>query len=337
MKIVILAHDVLLEHHGKTARGIYYYSPHEIVAIVDRAHGGMDASQLLGGRSVKIYRSLREIKEDYDTLLIGSSPIGGKMPDEWRDEIKLALSHGKTVISGLHDFLGEDEEFRKIAEKSGAKIWDVRRPPKKMYVADGSGRAANTVLVAGTDCAVGKMITAIQLMRDAKKRGINAGFIATGQTGIMIGADAGAVIDRVPGDFMAGVMEEMVKKVAKKRDIIFVEGQGSLSHPAYSGVTLAILHGSYPKKIIIAHDPKRVHHFGYPDFGIPPLEWHIEMYEKLSSSVSGGKVVGIAIDGEKMSDEEIKRYKDFVEKKYNLPAEDVFHHGADGLLEAILR
>ena len=336
MKIVILAHDVLLETHGKTARGVYYYSPHKIVAIVDRAHGGMDASQLLGGRSVKIYHSLGEIKEDYDALLIGSSPIGGKMPEEWRDEIKLALSQGKNVISGLHDFLSEDEEFRKIAERSGAKIWDVRKPPRKMHVADGSGRFANTVLVAGTDCAVGKMITAIQLTRDARKRGINAGFIATGQTGIMIGADAGVVIDRVPGDFMAGVMEEMVKEVAKKRDVIFVEGQGSLSHPAYSGVTLAILHGSYPKKIIIAHDPKRVHHFGYPDFKIPPLKWHIEMHEKLSSSVSGGKVVGIAIDGERMSDEEIEKYKDFVENEYDLPAEDVFHNGAERLLKAVL-
>ena len=337
MKIVILAHDVLLEHYGKTARGVYYYSPHEIVGIVDRKHGGVNASQILHGRDVKIYSSLREIKEDYDALLIGSSPIGGKMPEEWRNEIKLALSQGKMVISGLHDFIGEDEEFRKIAEKSGAKIWDVRKPPEKMRVADGSGRFANTVLVAGTDCAVGKMITSIQLTLDARKRGINAGFVATGQTGIMIGADEGVVIDRVPGDFMAGVMEDMVKKASEKRDIVFVEGQGSLSHPAYSGVTLAILHGSYPKKIIIAHDPKREHHFNYPDFKIPPLEWHIEMYEKLAESISGGKVVGIAIDGEEMSDDEIEKYKEKIEEETGLPAEDVFRNGADRLLNAVLQ
>ncbi len=336
MKIVILAHDVLLEHYGKTARGVYYYSSHEIIGIVDRKHAGMDASQLLHGRNVKIYHSLKEIKEDYDALLIGSSPIGGKMPEEWRDDIKLALLQGKIVISGLHDFLSEDEEFRKIAERTGAKIWDVRKPPENMRVADGSGRFANTVLVAGTDCAVGKMITAIQLTIEAKKRGINAGFIATGQTGIMIGADAGVVIDRVPGDFMAGVTEDMVKKVSKEKEIIFVEGQGSLSHPAYSGVTLAILHGSYPKKIIIAHDPKRVHHFGYQDFKIPPLKWHIEMYEKLAESVSGGKVVGIAIDGENMSDDEMEKYKDEIENEFNLPAEDVFHNGANRLLNAVL-
>ncbi len=337
MRVVILAHDALTKTHGKTARGVYFYSPHEIVAIIDRSHAGKDASQILRGRSVKIYSSLKEVLDDYDALIIGSSPIGGKLPSQWREEIKLALSQGKTVISGLHDFLSEDEEFRKIAEKNGAKIWDVRKPPANMRVADGSGRYVNSVLIAGTDCAVGKMITAIELTREARKSGMNAGFVATGQTGIMIGADAGVVIDRVPGDFMAGVMEDMVKKVGNKREIVFVEGQGSLSHPAYSGVTLSILHGSYPKKIIVAHDPKRNTHFGYPEFRIPPLEWHVEMYEKLAKHISDGKVVAIAIDGEKMSNEEIIDYRERIEEELGIVADDVLRFGAGRILNAVIR
>jgi len=337
MRLVILAHDTLVGFGGKTARGVYFYSPHEIIAIVDRKHAGMDASQLFPGmRSVPILENLRDVKEDYDTLVVGSAPIGGKLPDFWRDEIRLALKEGKTVISGLHDFLSDDEEFRKLADQYEAKIWDVRKPPNKLRLADGSGRDAPTVLVVGTDCSVGKMVTAIELHKEALNRGLNSAFVATGQTGIMVGADQGYVIDRIPGDFMAGAVEEMVNNV-KDRDIIFVEGQGDLVHPAYSGVTLAILHGSYAKKIILAHDPTRKGHMEYEDFPIIPLEKSIELYEKLAEPVSGGKVVGISIDGENMSLEEIRRYKEKVENELGLPAEDVLRFGVKDFFDRIFK
>ncbi len=337
MRLVILAHDTLVGFGGKTARGVYFYSPHEIVAIVDRKHAGMDASQLFPGkRSVPILKNLSDVKEDYDTLIVGSAPIGGKLPDFWREEIKLALKEGKTVISGLHDFLSEDKEFKRIAEEYGARIWDVRKPPKDFKVADGSARDAPTILVVGTDCSVGKMVTAIELHKIALEKGLNSAFVATGQTGIMVGADQGYVIDRIPGDFMAGAVEEMVNNV-KDRDIIFVEGQGDLVHPAYSGVTLAILHGSYAKKIILAHDPTRKGHMEYEDFPIIPLEKSIELYEKLAEPVSGGKVVGISIDGENMTMEEIRRYKEKIEKELGLPAEDVLRFGAKEFFERIFK
>ena len=338
MKVVILAHGMFIGFGGKTARGVYFYSPHEIAAIIDRERAGRYASDFFPGkRKVPIVRSIDEVR-DYDTLIIGAAPIGGTLPEDWREEIKEALKAGKNVISGLHYFLSEDPEFKKIAEISGAEIWDVRKPPSNLKVADGSGRDVNTVLVAGTDCSVGKMITAVELTKEAKKRGINAGFVATGQTGIMIGCDAGAVIDRIPGDFMAGTVEDMIKKVGKMKDIVFVEGQGDLAHPAYSGVTVAILHGSYAKKIIIAHDPTRKEHTGYEGkgFSILSLEKTIELYEALASNVSRGKVVGISVDGENMKDEEIAKYIEKVEYELGLPAEDVLKNGAGKLLNAIL-
>ncbi len=335
MRVVILAHDAFAGFGGKTARGVYFYSPHEIVGIIDRSNAGKNARDIFPkGRDVPIYAHISQVPEDYDALVIGVAPIGGKLPKEWREEVKIALKNGKMVISGLHDFISEDEEFKKIAEKSGAKIWDVRKPPKDLKVADGSGRDAPTVLVAGTDCSVGKMITAVEMHKEALRRGISSGFIATGQTGILVGADYGVVIDRVPGDFMAGTVEDMVNKV-KDRDIIFVEGQGDLTHPAYSGVTLGILHGSYAKKIILAHDPTRKWHEGYEGYTILPLEKSIELYEELASPVSGGKVVGISIDGENMSDEEIMKFKEKVESELGLPAEDVLRFGAKKFFDRI--
>ncbi len=338
MKVVILAHGRFTKMGGKTARGVYFYSMDEIVAILDRTLAGRYADDFFPGkRHVPIFSHLRDVKEDYDTLIIGVAPIGGKLPVEWREEIKIALENGKTVISGLHDFLGDDPEFKKIADASNAKIVDVRRPPEKLRVADGSGRGYNTVLVAGTDCSVGKMITAVELTREARKIGINAGFVATGQTGIMVGADAGYVIDRIPGDFMAGAVEELVKRISARRDLVFVEGQGALTHPAYSGVTLAILHGSYPKRIVIAHDPTRREHHDYPGFKIPPLDRQIELYEKLAEEVSGGKVVGISVDGENLGEEEVIKYIDEVEKEYGLPATDVLRFPSGEFLKKILR
>ncbi len=335
MRILILAHEFFTEMGGKTARGVYFYSPHPIVGILDRSKAGRNARDFFpSGRDVPIYSNISQVKDDFDTLIIGVSPIGGKLPQEWREEIKEALRMGKTVISGLHDFLSEDPEFSRIAEESGARIWDVRKPPENLRVADGSGRGANTLLVAGTDCSVGKMITTVELYKEAIRRGVSAAFIATGQTGIMVGADAGYVIDRIPGDFMAGAVESMVKE-HMDADIILVEGQADLTHPAYSGVTLAILHGSYAKRIILAHDPTRKYHHHYPGFPIPPLEKAIELYESLAESISGGKVVGIAIDGEKMSDEEIIRFREKVEDELGLPADDVLRFGPRNLFERV--
>jgi len=337
MRILILAHGKFTGMGGKTARGVYFYSHDDIVGILDKSIAGHYADEFFPGRRhVKIYKDIRALNGEFDALLIGVAPIGGKLPAAWREEIKYALEAGKTVISGLHDFISEDAEFAKIASNSGAKIIDVRKPPPTLRVADGSGRGANTVLVTGTDCSVGKMLTAVELTQESKAEGINAGFAATGQTGIMIGADAGYVIDRIPGDFMAGTVEELVVNVSKSRELVFVEGQGALSHPAYSGVTMAILHGSYPKKIIIAHDPTRKEHHDYPGFSIPPLEWQIGTYESLSSTISGGKVVGISIDGENLTDVEYRSYVKRVESKFSMPAVDVMREGPRRLLDVIL-
>ncbi len=336
MRVVILAHNTFTGFGGKTARGIYFYSPHHIVAIIDKIHAGKNASELFPGRrNVPIYGKIEDVKEDYDTVIIGYAPVGGRLTPELREDIRYALKNGKTVISGLHDFLNDDPEFKALAEKYGATIKDVRRPPQNLRVADGQRIDSNVVLVAGTDCNIGKMVTAVELKNEVLKKGINAGFVATGQTGVMIGCDAGAVIDRIPGDFMAGVVEDLVRKVCDK-SIVFVEGQGDLLHPAYSSVTLAILHGSQAKKIILAHDPKRKWRLGFNRLPIPSLEKAIEAYETMAS-IYGGKVVAISIYGESMNEKEIKEFARYVKREYDLPAADVLRgNGASVLLDAVL-
>lgn len=336
MKIVILAHDFFTGQGGKTARGVYLYSGHDIIGILDRSMPAADARDLFPqGRSVRIYSHLDQVEEDYDALIIGISPIGGEISESWYEEIKTALKKGRDVINGLHTFLSEDKGLLGINDN--ARIIDLRKPDENSYrVLDGSARDARTVLVAGTDCSSGKMVTCIELNKALRRIGINSGFIATGQTGLLCQCDGGSVIDRLPGDFMAGVMEGWVNKVKETRDLILIEGQGSLHHPAYSGVATAILHGSYAKRIILCHNPSRTEHHDFPGFKIPMLRDLVNTIEELSYPVSKGKVAGFSIVGEGMTDDELSDYLRKLEDDFSLPATDVWRTGSERLLNYIL-
>ncbi len=336
MRVVVLAHNFFTRQGGKTARGIYLYSDFDIVGILDKTLKVDNAKHIFhSGRNVPVYSHLSQISSDYDALIIGVSPIGGKLPYEWKEEIKLALNNGKDIINGLHQFLSDDDELMSVCR---SKIIDIRKPdPSKFRILDGSGRDANTLMISGTDCSCGKMVTALELRNSMRSSGINVGFIATGQTGMLCSPDEWAVIDRMPGDFMAGVLEGMINNIKKKRDIIIVEGQGSLHHPAYSGVTLAILHGSNAKKIIMCHNPKRQEHHDFPGSKIPPLRDIVKLTEEIACPVSGGKVVGFSIIGESMSDKELCSYIKKTEDSFGLPATDVWRFGCKKLIDHILQ
>lgn len=220
-------------------------------------------------------------------LVLGVAPVGGGLPIDWVPQIHTAIEAGCDVISGLHDFLSDDPEWRERAASAGVSLIDVRKPPeKKLRVADGrvDDCDADIVLTMGTDCAVGKRTTTFEVYRAACEGGLDAGWVATGQTGMMIGADAGVVIDRVPADFVAGIVEDLVSKVAETHDIVFVEGQAALSHRAYSGVTLGLLHGSNPDVVIVADDPDRVKRDDFDRFEIGGLQEEIEIIEHLSEA-----------------------------------------------------
>ncbi len=328
-KSSVLVRGFFNTSRGKTAHGLIRYGKkYRIVEIVDETLEGKDAGEVMDGKWLGI-PIVSDFSKEVDTLIVGVAPPGGRLPKEWRKDIINAIKNGMNVVSGLHDFLSDDPEFLELAKKYNVKIWDVRKPPKNLSIAKGFKSEKTVVLVLGTDSSVGKRTTALELVKSAEKNGINAGFVATGQTGIMIGADAGAAVDAVPSDFVSGAVESMVKKVSKNKEIIFVEGQGAISHPAYGPVALGILYGSKPDYVIIAHDPARKNMSSFPE-KIPEIGDEIKLVEKIGKT----KVVGLSLNCKNVKKWKvtIKKY----EEKTGLPTVDVLKENADRLLEEIL-
>ena len=266
------------------------------------------------------------------TLIIGVAPTGGRLPPAWRRDIREAIRRGMDIVSGLHDFLGDDPELSRLASRKGVRIEDIRRPPGKLELARGTDWPVPVVLTSGTDCAVGKRTVTIELARGARKRGIDAAFVATGQTGVLVGADAGAVIDHVPGDFMSGAVERMIDKMVRRgKELIFVQGQASLTHQAYGPVTLGILYGARPHYTVLVHEPGRKVRPSFPDQ--PVLEPMVEA--ALVKLLSGADPVGISLNCSGCGDRAGAILRDY-ESRTGLPSVDVLRDGPDRLLDALL-
>jgi uncharacterized NAD-dependent epimerase/dehydratase family protein len=341
MRALILAHDKFGPLTGKTGVCLLRYRRADVVGVVDRAQAGRDAGEVVPeGKGVPIVRSVQEgLKLDPDALIIGIAPVGGQLPEEWRDDVRLALERGMTVLSGLHAFLGEDPDLASIALRSGARIVDVRKPPSRKRIATGEARLieAIVVLTVGTDCSSGKMTAAVELHREAQRRGIASAFVATGQTGILVGADEGVVIDAVVGDFMAGETERMVLEAARKgAKLVIVEGQGTLTHPAYSGVTLALLHGASPDYLVACHDATRHEKKGFAGFPLTPVREEIALNEHLLKWTTGGKAASVALMTLGMDDKQARDAVRRAELETGLPATDVVRFGPARALDAVL-
>ncbi|MDQ2718105.1 MAG: DUF1611 domain-containing protein, partial [Chloroflexota bacterium] len=214
-RIAILAEGAFTWRTAKTATGVIRYGKDQVVAVIDSTRVGQDVSQALQsaafGPGIPIVRDINEaLTYQPDTLMIGIAPVGGALPQEWRWQLITAIEAGLNIISGLHFFIADDEELRAAAEKRGVSIWDVRRPPDRQRVATLTPHrnGSHTILMVGSDCAVGKMTVALELEREAAKRGLDSAFVASGQTGIMI-SDNGLPVDRIISDFVAGLVEEM--------------------------------------------------------------------------------------------------------------------------------
>lgn len=337
---VIMANKAFGTLEGKTANGLVMYQrKFKIVAVIDETKAGQDAGEVLGiGKlGVPIVKNLDEaLKYNPKAFIIGIAPPGGELPIEWRETIKKAIMNKLEIWSGLHHFFNDDPEFSSLAKKYGVKLIDIRKPPPDKKVLSGEILDVKVPVIAvlSTDAASGKNMTIMEMIKEAEARGLKPGFVATGQTTIMMGGDAGAVVDALPGDFMPGTVEKMVVEVSKMgKDFILVEGQGSLSHPAYGHETLSVLYGAQPDAVILVHDPFRKTRDGFPRFKVPsPLE-EISLIEKVSPK---SKVVGIAINGYKRTDEEVKEAIEKIEKETGLPATDVVRFGASKLLDAVL-
>jgi len=333
-KALVITHDYFDSKNAKTAHGVILYSEiFDVVGVVDRKFAGKLACDVVPfiKKEIPIYSSVKEALDNTNAkvLIVGVAPPGGRLPKDWLKEIKTAINAGIDVISGLHVFLSDIPEIADLARAKDVRIFDLRKPPSDLNIGLQRVRKTNAkvVLCMGTDCAVGKRSTATILWKLARQKGINAGFVATGQTGIMIGCDAGAVIDRIPSDFVAGQVEKMVLEVYNKgKNPIFVEGQGALLHPSYSGVTLSLLHGADPQAVVLVHDPQRKFRAGMGvEMPIPDWREERDLIEKLSRA----KVVSLCTWG--------KENKEILEKDSDIPVFDLTNQeDAEKLLELLM-
>lgn len=343
-RIAILAEGMFEWHYGKTATGVIRYGQDPVVAVIDSTKVGQDASQALQapiGKGIPIVRDINEaLQHKPDTLLIGIAPQGGVLPAAWRWQLLTAIESGLNIVSGLHSFLSDDAELQAAAEKHSVTIWDVRRPPSRQRVAQFTPHRAgsHTVLIVGSDCATGKMSTALELDQEARKRDLSSVFAATGQTGIMISND-GLPVDRLICDFTAGLVEEMVLNFAERHDWVFVEGQGALNHPGYSPVTLGLLHGSMPDALIFSHKVGTTHIEGYEHCLFPSIQDMIQLNEDTISWVRPerpAKVVGISLVTQGLGDEQARAAIKQLENETGLPTTDTWRYGPGVLLDALV-
>ncbi|RED12113.1 N-acetyltransferase DgcN [Pontivivens insulae] len=268
------------------------------------------------------------------TLVIGVANRGGVISAEWMDVLEEALAAGMDIASGLHNLLRDEPRLVAAAEKHGRTLHDVRVPVVDYPIANGVKRSGKRCLAVGTDCSVGKMYTAMAMEKEMRAQGMDATFRATGQTGILITGD-GVPLDAVIADFMAGAVEWLTPdNAADHWDLI--EGQGSLFHASYSGVTMALVHGGQPDALILCHEPTRTHMRGLPTYDLPTLEDLRDTALHLARRVNPDcKVVGISINTAALGEDEANAYLAEVEERMGLPTVDPFRHGAARLVNAL--
>lgn len=338
---VILADGDFGPMTSKTANSVIRYQPDRVVAVLDRRHAGKTAQDVLGfGGGIPVVASMSEaLARGADSVLIGIAPSGGRLPADWHAWLLEAIEAGCNVVSGLHTFLADDPQLSAAAASRGVTITDIRRPPRDLPISGGLAKetAALRVLTVGTDCNVGKMTAQLQLVKGLKERGLRTNFVATGQTGIMI-EGWGIGVDAVVADFIGGAAEQITLRGAEGADIVLVEGQGSINHPGYSGVTLGLLHGSCPDVMILCHQATREYIGDYRKASwlkIPPLSEYVRMYEAIAGMVHPSKVIGIAMNTYDMDEAAARAACERAAAETGLPCTDPVRFDPAPLLDAI--
>ena len=334
-RIVILTDGRTNPVNAKTAACVIRYKPEEVVALLDPTEAGRTAGELLGvGGDLPIVATLAEAP-GANTLLIGIAPSGGKLPAAWRKILLEAIDRGMNLVSGLHDFLSNDPEIAAAAAKRGVEIHDVRKNNER-DVANRLNLREDCLRIhtIGQDCSVGKMLASVEIALALKKRGFDAKFVATGQTGIMIEGD-GCPVDCVVSDFVNGAVEKLVL-ANQHHDILLVEGQGSLSHPRYSAVTLGLLHGCVPHGMILVYEAGRPHVLGMDYVQLPSLKKIVEVNEIMASLAMPSKVIGVAMNSRLLKPEDAEAERERVRRELGVPVCDVIRHGPGDLVDAIL-
>jgi uncharacterized NAD-dependent epimerase/dehydratase family protein len=340
IRFLVLADGLFGPRSSKTANSCIRYTPEQVVAVLDSTKAGRTVQDVLGfGGAIPIVASFEEgMQRTPNALLVGIAPQGGRLPDSWRSVILGALRNRMDVWSGLHMFLGDDPEFAAVAREHGVTIRDLRKPPTDIPVATGRVREVNAtvILTVGVDCNIGKMTAQLQLRDALRARGANVAFVPTGQTGILIGG-WGISVDAVIADFIAGAAERLVLEAAANgADIILVEGQGSLIHPGYSGVTYGLMHGSLPHAMIMCGQPSRTEITNNPWVTIPPMAELIRMHEMVQAPLRPSPVIGVSLNTFDLSDADARAAIERTSRETGLPATDPVRFDALPLVDAIL-
>jgi len=333
--------------NGKTAHGLVRFTTrYEVVAVIDSKYAGKDSGEVLDGKKngIPVVKSVDDAlvtaianHKRVKTMVIGIAPDGGRFEKSQRKDIKLALESGLRIDSGLHDFLGDDKEFKKIADSHHLRIRDIRRTPNRndlhFFTGDIDKVKCLKLAVLGTDSAIGKRTTAWIIVHGFREAGKKAELIGTGQTAWLQGAKYSFILDSLINDFISGEIEHHIVEAWKNEnpDVIVLEGQGSLLNPAYPG-GFELLAAGRPDFVILQHAPKRVEYDGFPGIALHPLKKQIDAIEM----ISGKKVAAITINHENMKDEEIMPACEKIFKETGIPAFDVLKHGSADLMKVLL-
>lgn len=330
---------------GKTANGLVRSSrKFDILGVIDSTKVGLDAGEQLVGEKngIPIFKDLDQALEKLKTVpnqfIYGIAPSEAFLKEDERRLLFKAMEHGMNIVNPLHEFFTDDTEFVQHAVQNNVSIHDVRKPALKKDMHLFSGRILNVttpiIAVLGTDSAIGKRTTAVLLEDALLERGLNVAFIATGQTGLIQGAKYGVAIDAIPSQFMTGEIENQVMKAYENDnpDVIIVEGQGALSHPAYIS-SCGIIRGSRPSAVIIQHAPKREHLGDFSYMKMPTVQSEIELIENFSKS----KVIAITINHENMTDAELNKTISEYENDLQLPTTDALKFGCDKLIDSLFK
>ncbi len=341
---IVYCEDNFAKVDGKTANGLVRHSEaYRILSIIDSTRSGQDSGLVLDGvaNDIPIFENLdaaiAHTATVPDTLIYGMAPSTGRLSLTDRGVVLHAISQGMNVVSGLHEYLSDDAEIANAASEYKVTIRDIRRPKpsKDMKLFDGSVAGVNALRIAvlGTDCAIGKRTTATVLAGALNAKGIKTVLVGTGQTGLMQGAKYGVAMDAVPPQFCCGELEGAIVAAseAEQPDVILIEGQGALSHPAFC-TSAFILRGSQPDAVILQHAPKRAHRCDFPDMPMPTPESEIALIEAFADT----KVIGVTLNHEGMSEAEITQTIASQSQKLGLPVTDALSRPTSHLLAMIV-
>ena len=324
---------------SKTGNSVIRYAGAHVAAVLDSKLAGKTVQDVLGyGGNIPVVASIDEgVQRGADALMVGVAVAGGGLPPDARTAITTSIERGLAIWNGLHAFVADDPELGPLARKHKVDVHDVRRPPDDLPV--GAGRVRDleqtVVLAVGSDANIGKMTVMLQLRDALRTRGVRAAFAPTGQTGIFIDG-WGICVDAVVADFIAGAAEALTIQAAKDSDIVLVEGQGSILHPGYSGVSLGLLHGSLPHALIACHQPTRKtfrHNAWLP---IPPITDVIALHEAIANPLRPVKTIGVSLNTVEMTDRDARAEIDRVAEETGLPTTDPVRFDTAPLVDAVV-